>query len=327
MASYDRPMADDDDRLEADHNDDRLEADYKRDDKLLVLPLGEESKLITQTIANDTARQILELLADGAMSTSAIAKKLEIPLTTAQYNVEKLIEAKLVVVEKTRYSEKGREVKLYAPARRMIVLVPANTTRQAVMDVLKKYLVLVPFAGFAALMVELAMQFLNGSLPFGNPASKSIDREGGPLLTSQGGNLSSTGTSDANTYTSTSPVYPPVPEAMPNETLDGLKMGADNITAPVAGWDNVTDGANGTYTVSPNGTLPYDNLNGAINRTMETGDVSGALPQASTSPSGTNHGLIPPDLLNHYGLWFFVGCLLIIGLMIAYELYRGHSKK
>jgi DNA-binding transcriptional ArsR family regulator len=94
--------------------------DEKRDDVLLVLPLGEESKLITQTIANDTARQILELLADGALSTSAIAKTLDIPLTTAQYNVEKLIEAKLVVVEKTRYSEKGREVKLYAPARRMI---------------------------------------------------------------------------------------------------------------------------------------------------------------------------------------------------------------
>ena len=184
MAPYDQPMADDD----------------KRDDVLLVLPLGEESKQITQTIANDTARQILELLADGALSTSAIAKKLEIPLTTAQYNVEKLIDAKLVVVEKTKYSEKGREVKLYAPARRMIVLVPANTSRQAVMDVLKRYLVLVPMAGFVALMVELAMAFLNRS-PIGGGPHPGIG-ENAPLLTAQGSNLSATGTTDVNTWDS-----------------------------------------------------------------------------------------------------------------------------
>src|SRR5512138_200479 len=206
MASYDQPMADDD--------DDRSGTDHTRDDKLLVLPIGEESKLITQTIANDTARQILELLAEGAMSTSAIARKLDIPLTTAQYNVEKLIEAKLVVVEKTKYSEKGREVKLYAPAKRMIVLVPANTSRQAVLDVLKKYLVLLPVAGFVALLVELAMGLRNGALNFGNTAvQKSSDSN--PQLTSLGGNLS--GTSDtAGWAAANGPAMPPVPEALSN---------------------------------------------------------------------------------------------------------------
>jgi DNA-binding transcriptional ArsR family regulator len=187
--------------------------DDKRDDKLLVLPLGEESKLITQTIANDTARQILELLADGALSTSAIAKKLDIPLTTAQYNVEKLIEAKLVVVEKTKYSEKGREVKMYAPAKRMIVLVPANTPRHAVMDVLKRYLVLVPIAGFVALLVELAMQFSTGTLSASLPKSAE---DTGPLM-SQGVNLTSSGspTGDAAGWLSGAPSPTPMPLPTP----------------------------------------------------------------------------------------------------------------
>jgi predicted transcriptional regulator len=278
--------------------------DEKRDDVLLVLPLGDESKLITQTIANDTARQILELLADGALSTSAIAKKLEIPLTTAQYNVEKLIEAKLVVVEKTRYSEKGREVKLYAPARRMIVLVPANTSRQAVMDVLKKYLVLLPLAGFVALMVELAMQFLNGNLPGSSAASKR-GSDNAPLLSAEGSNLSATGTGDANTWSSGAPGYPPAPGSWPNVTDDSvLKSGMGNVSGPVT--DTVQSAFNGSvdpgmYAATPNGTGLFNNTGG--------------------------HGLIPPDLLNHYGLWFFVGCLLIIGVMIAYELYRGRQKK
>ncbi|MCD1294605.1 ArsR family transcriptional regulator [Methanocella sp. CWC-04] len=124
------------------------------DDKLLVVPLGSESKNITQIISNDTARSILELLAESPMSTSAIAKKLDIPLTTAQYNVEKLIEAGLVKIERTKYSEKGREVKLYSAAKRYIVLVPEKTPSQAVIDAIKKYLVLLPIAAVLSIIVE-----------------------------------------------------------------------------------------------------------------------------------------------------------------------------
>jgi predicted transcriptional regulator len=310
--------------------------DDKRDDVLLVLPLGEESKLITQTIANDTARQILELLADAPLSTSAIAKTLEIPLTTAQYNVEKLIEAKLVVVEKTKYSEKGREVKLYAPARRMIVLVPANTSRQAVMDVLKKYLVLLPLAGFVALMVELAMQFLNGNLPGGSPTSKSAG-DNAPLLSAQGSNLSTVGTGDVNTWSAGAPVYPAVTDGLPNVS-EGMKSAASNVSGHVSSLNTTTWFGSvdpGIYAATPNGTLPPDNTTGGygiyapeMNRSMATGlDTSGAIPQPTSPLSGSGHGLIPPDLLNHYGLWFFVGCVVIIGIMIAYELYRIRKKK
>ena len=297
MAPYDRSMADDDKVI------DRV------DEKLLVLPLGEESKLITQTIANDTARQILELLAEGAMSTSAIAKKLDIPLTTAQYNVEKLIEAKLVVVEKTKYSEKGREVKLYAPAKRMIVLVPANTPRQAVMDVLRKYLVLVPVAGFIALMVELAMTFLNGNLS-DTLATRGSDQA--PLMSTAGNNLSA----DA---------YPPAPAAWSNVTDTALKS-----TGEVSGHMAT---ANTTIGLNANGSGFMENYSGVgaytpeVNRSMVAGpDVTNAVPQ-TIGDSGTAHGLIPPDLLNHWGLWFFIGCLAIIGVMIVIEVYRGRKKK
>ncbi len=303
---------DDDDQPQVDRSGDRPQADRARDDKLLVLPLGEESKLITQTIANDTARQILELLAEGALSTSAIAKKLDIPLTTAQYNVERLIEAALVVVEQTKYSEKGREVKLYAPAKRMIVLVPANTPRHAVMDVLKRYLVLVPVAGFVALLVELAMQFGNG------PMAGSLQKSAGDSapLTATGTNLSSFGnpTAEAAGWLSGTPsplpTHAPVPTTAPpapgiygdmNGTVDSVVRNGANMTGNLTGPDVGT----------------------AINEAAKSGNA--ALPPAT--PSGAGHALLPPDLLNHWGLWFFVGCLLIIGILMAYDLYRSRSKK
>ncbi len=323
MAPYDQPMADDD----------------KRDDVLLVLPLGEESKLITQTIANDTARQILELLADGALSTSAIAKKLEIPLTTAQYNVEKLIDAKLVVVEKTKYSEKGREVKLYAPARRMIVLVPANTSRQAVMDVLKRYLVLVPLAGFVALMVELAMAFLNRSPTGGSPAARGTG-DNTPLVATSGQQPVCHWHDRCRHLGLRHPCLcagtqrPAERERGLRAEIDGRER--DRTRVGLRDDSNATFGNGyadpGIYAAPPNATLPMDNATGGygiytpeMNRSMET--VNGPLPQPTGAPSGSSHGLIPPDLLNHYGLWFFVGCLAVIGVMIAYELYRGRNQE
>ncbi len=81
------------------------------DEKLLILPLGEESKKITQVITNDTARQVIELLADAPLSASDIAERLKVPLTTVAYNLENLEDVGLVRVERIKYSEKGREVR------------------------------------------------------------------------------------------------------------------------------------------------------------------------------------------------------------------------
>ena len=125
------------------------------DDKLLVLPLSGETKKLTQVISNDTARDILETLASESLSASKLASNMDIPLTTVQYNLEKLIEVGLIKVENIKYSEKGKQVKLYAPVRRLIVVVPERTSQKDVMEALKKYLSLfaLAFLGVAAIAV------------------------------------------------------------------------------------------------------------------------------------------------------------------------------
>jgi predicted transcriptional regulator len=69
------------------------------DEKLIILPLGEESKKITQVISNDTARKIIELLADAPLSASDIAERLHTPLTTIVYNLENLESVGLIKIE------------------------------------------------------------------------------------------------------------------------------------------------------------------------------------------------------------------------------------
>lgn len=128
------------------------------DEKLLILPLGEESKKITQVISNDTARQIIELLADAPLSASDIAERLQAPLTTITYNLENLESVGLVKVERIKYSEKGREVKIYAPVRKLIVVVPEKTDRKSVADVLRKYIGVILAAVLASSLIEFFMR-------------------------------------------------------------------------------------------------------------------------------------------------------------------------
>ncbi|MCZ7362286.1 MAG: winged helix-turn-helix domain-containing protein [Candidatus Methanoperedens sp.] len=130
----------------------------KSDEKLLILPLGEESKKITQVISNDTARQIIELLADAPLSASDIAERLHVPLTTIVYNLENLQNVGLIKVERIKYSEKGREVKIFAPVRKLIVVVPERTDKKSVADMLRKYMGVLLAAVFASSIVEFFMR-------------------------------------------------------------------------------------------------------------------------------------------------------------------------
>jgi DNA-binding transcriptional ArsR family regulator len=135
------------------HPDDLSHPDDGSDEKVLILPLGEESKKITQTLSNDSARQVLELLADKPMSASDIAEELDIPLTTVKYNLDALIESGLITIKHTRWSVKGREIKIYAPIQKLIVVVPNKADKKSVVDILKGYLgVLLGAAGISAII-------------------------------------------------------------------------------------------------------------------------------------------------------------------------------
>jgi predicted transcriptional regulator len=134
------------------------------DEKLLILPLGEASKKITQVISNDTARKIIELLADAPLSASDIAERLQTPLTTIVYNIENLESVGLIKIDKIKYSEKGREVKIYAPVRKLIVVVPEKTDRKSITDILRKYVGVALAAVFASSLIEFLL-FRGGSPP------------------------------------------------------------------------------------------------------------------------------------------------------------------
>jgi len=127
----------------------------KEDEKLLILPLNDKnSKKISQIISNDTARNILEAIASESLSASRIAEKLGIPLSTVQYNLDKLNDAGLVKIERTKYSEKMKHVKIYAPQRKFVVIAPEKTNRTDAIAALKRYLTVIFFAVAGSGVIE-----------------------------------------------------------------------------------------------------------------------------------------------------------------------------
>lgn len=118
-----------------------MEERHMNEEKLLILPLNDSTaKKISLALANETSRKVLGALAEEPLAASQISEKLGMQLTTLHYNIENLIEVGLIKVERTRYSEKGREVKIYAPTRKYIVIAPENVGKEEVKSTLKKFL-------------------------------------------------------------------------------------------------------------------------------------------------------------------------------------------
>ncbi len=251
-------------------------------EKLMVIPLGKESKKITQVISNDTARQVIELLADQSMSVSDIAHKLDVPLTTIKYNIDNLVDVGLAKVERIKYSEKGRQVKIYGPVRKLIVVVPEKADSASIADILKKYLGVVLAAVFASGIVEVLNSRFGKSMSITNESGFAAD-----LI--------------------------PEMEAAPNvsEIMVDSVVGVMNDTAQKS--------------------LSNETMNAATyfpEAVEEGAELPAHIPTPFLEPSvGVESVRNASDLglTSHVGLWFLLGCMFIITLVIIVDYYRQNK--
>lgn len=138
------------------------ESSEKGSEKLLVLPVNENSRKITQTLSNETSLKILELLGKKKLSASDIAEELKIPLTTVKYNLDSLVESDLIKVKQIKWSQKGRQIKIYEAMEKLIVLVPSKgfSDKLSILSLLQQYIGVIAGACFAALGIEYLTAYL-----------------------------------------------------------------------------------------------------------------------------------------------------------------------
>ena len=129
-----------------------------------------KSKELAQVIASNTARNILGLLSKEDLSETDISNKLNIPLTTAHYNIQQLLRAKLIETKQFKWSDKGKKIHYYKISNKLVIIAPKSQAK--FVENLKS---LMPVALIGALTTGVIYLFTKTSPKIQMIAEKSID--------------------------------------------------------------------------------------------------------------------------------------------------------
>jgi len=92
-----------------------------------VIPVdSDDADDVLSALSSATARKLLAELHDEPAPPGELASRVDTSLQNAQYHLEKLETAGAVEVVDTAYSEKGREMDVYAPADQPLVICAGN---------------------------------------------------------------------------------------------------------------------------------------------------------------------------------------------------------
>ncbi len=121
-------------------------------DNVVVMEPGDErAQKIAKAIASPTAGEILQILAENPKSLTDITDRLALPMNTAKYHVDNLLDAGVISVADTKYSVKGREVKIYSLTNQLLIVAPR---RSDIRSLLLKYASLFGIVAVASLAVS-----------------------------------------------------------------------------------------------------------------------------------------------------------------------------
>ena len=311
-----------------DNEDKENKDDINDDEKLLILPLNDKSsKKISQVISNDTAREILGALTDEPQSTTDVAEKLGIPLTTAQYNIEKLVDAGLVKVERTKWSEKFREVKIYAPQKKLVVILPEKTSREDVVSALRKYLPILSFAAVLSGFIELVSSGFSPlrNMFWGNDRMYEVEQTSIPTPT--------------DAIEAATEIYEPTIATTPTPTIKSEfeEMVGSVVYENLSSIESVSQSFDSTTPITAinmtNITPPAPTAPEATDMVSEAPRILSEVANTTPTPMEIAGGALESgmgaggqmDLFSHIGFWFFLGAVSIVSIMFLIDWYRGRK--
>lgn len=103
-------------------------------DEVVVLEPGDDrAKLIAKAMASQTASDILGVLRNSEYTSSEIADSLSMPITTVSYHIDNLVKADIIEVVRTRWSPKGRQVKIYGIRDQVVIVAPGKMDLRALL--------------------------------------------------------------------------------------------------------------------------------------------------------------------------------------------------
>ena len=119
---------------------------------LLVNLEDEHSKKVAESIANKTARKILDYLSSKEEAgAEEISKELQFPLSTIDYNLKNLKKAGLIETKHFIWSNRGKKIILYKVAKKFIIIAPKGVSWK---DEIKKIIPVITGAAIIGALIE-----------------------------------------------------------------------------------------------------------------------------------------------------------------------------
>ncbi|MEZ3172700.1 winged helix-turn-helix domain-containing protein [Halorubrum sp. RMP-47] len=103
----------------------------RSDDPNLLCIDDEQAREILSTLSSDTSQAVFCALNEEPKPVKDLAAELDMSVQAVSYHVENLQDAGLIEVLDVCYSEKGREMSVYAPSTEPYVLFLGTTDDQA----------------------------------------------------------------------------------------------------------------------------------------------------------------------------------------------------
>lgn len=132
--------------------------DRDPDPRVIGLDSDDADELLA-ALSSETARSVLAALHDEPSTPSALATEVETSLQNVQYHLGKLEHADLIEEVDTWYSEKGREMSVYAPKDGPLVVYPGSTEDAiGLQQLLTRVIGAVAVLGVASIAIESAIR-------------------------------------------------------------------------------------------------------------------------------------------------------------------------
>jgi DNA-binding transcriptional ArsR family regulator len=116
---------------------------------------SEEAGDLLSSLSSDTARSVLTSLHEEPATASEVADRVDTSLQNARHHLSNLQDADLVEVTDTRYSSKGREMNVYAPARDpTVVFVGSRENDGGLLESLRRLVPVLAVLAVASALVQ-----------------------------------------------------------------------------------------------------------------------------------------------------------------------------
>jgi DNA-binding transcriptional ArsR family regulator len=120
---------------------------------------SDDADAALSALSSATSRTILGALHERPDTPAALGDRVDTSLQNVQYHLGKLADAGLIEVVDTVYSEKGREMKVYAPADRpLVVFAGSEDDSRGLASALKGLLGAVGVLALLSLLVQFALR-------------------------------------------------------------------------------------------------------------------------------------------------------------------------